>query len=922
MNKKIKLISIFLALAVSLPSFALSANAADVEEINGVPTAFVSGFGRVSYEGKARQAFKNFNEAVSALGEKGGKIVLQGNAETEGFGGGNLTIEGVGSKSTGNVVSVNSADIKLSSDTTLSNIVLKTPENATIFVGSNTFTVNDGFDSYYTEKYVASGDNVISYPAPVSVSSGSFEGESQINLYSGYFKNVSALTSGGNAKGNVSIKLDGASAENVVIGSLSGEAVSDGNIFFDIDNSNIEVLSFGYGKVNGNVILNIGELCKIKEIKNEGVLSVSGDVVAVTNSLCELPSGVADTQIKLSCGKATPVLDKGELLGFSFYDKKGFETKTIIVNGEEKTSENGIFDFTDGVFEVAPKDFIKIRLSADSSYVAGYENGSFLPQNNMTRAEAITTLARLIADETVFKTEISAKYDDVADGAWYSPYIGLFQRLGYLKGLENNGKIMPDSKITRGEFCYLLEGIYPVISSKVSGIKEFSDVPESYPFRSAVSLAGFFGIVGGYEDGTFRPDNLITRAEVVTMVNRMIGRTPAENDVTVFSDTKGHWAKGQINSAACPSTKDGIVMWTNNSTNKFDEYMQYRYSLTNTRVKLETEKKLNVAFIGGSVTAGSGASDMDKTSWRGLTVKWFKDNYPECEINEVNAAIGDSFTKYAVYRMDNDLLCHDYDLLFIEYAINDSPWYSAKQDTETIIYFETLVRRVYEHNPNADIVIVYTFDDKLDRTVPYFPTAAAQEVIAKHYDIPSVNFGRALGNHVGDNPDIEWSDCFKDYVHPNDRGYLYYAAVLTEYLSNALKAENCGSEIAAKVLPEKHTKHELWYDLTMLEANEIDLSLSKNWVLSEDGKKIYPTSEDNELVIKTYGTDICIAAPRAESMYYSVDGGESQLMKMNRKPQTLFENLSDGEHTLRIKAVKTTSIESASIQRVMYNGKK
>lgn len=923
MNKKMRFTSALLALLLTVPNLSMYADAVTVEDIDGVPTVFVSGFGRISYEGKPRQSYKSISEALSALGEKGGKLVLQGNGELTSLDGiGNIEIAGIGVKSTGNIITVKDAVIDLKNDLTLSTVAIKTDKDMLINVGANTFTAGENFDSYYTEKYNANGANAIEYPNPVSVSAGSFEGESVIDLYSGHFGSISAVTGGDTASGNINITLDGVSAESVVIGSLSGDATVNGNVVFNANDTDIGTLAVGDGKINGNVILNFGNAVKAGETASAGKLDVTGKIVAITDTAYALPAGLADIQIKLKYGKASPVYEGTKLLGFAFNDKRGFDTKTVYINGEEKTSETGVFELADGVYEVVPNDSIDIRLSADSSYVAGYEDGTFLPQNNMTRAEAITTLARLIADESKFKPIIKSGYNDVAEDAWYSPYIGLFEKLGYLKGLEDNGNIKPNEKITRGEFCYLISGAFPVVSAKTSGVKEFSDVPEKYPFKDAVSLAGFQGIVGGYEDGTFRPDNLVTRAEVVTMINRMIGRTPSENDVTVFSDTASHWAKGQINAAACPSVKEGVTMWTKNSINKFDEYMQYRYNLTNTKVKLESEKKLNVAFIGGSVTAGSGASIANETSWRGLTMKWFRETYPECEINEVNAAIGDSYTKYAVYRMDNDLLRYDYDLLFIEYAINDSPWYSAKQDTETVIYFETLVRRVYEHNPNADIVIVYTFDDKLDRTVPYFPTAAAQEVIAKHYDIPSVNFGRALGNHIAEDASIKWGDCFTDYVHPNDRGYLYYAAVLTEYLSNALSDENCGTEIKAKALPEQHTKQKLWYDLTMLEADEIDLSLSKNWVLSEDGKKIYPTSEDNELVIKTYGSDICIAAPRAESMYYSVDGGAEQLMKMNRKPQTLFENLSDGEHTLRIRAVKTSSIQSASIQRVMYNGKK
>lgn len=298
-----------------------------------------------------------------------------------------------------------------------------------------------------------------------------------------------------------------------------------------------------------------------------------------------------------------------------------------------------------------------------------------------------------------------------------------------------------------------------------------------------------------------------------------------------------------------------------------------------------------------------------------MTVNWFKRNYPECEINQVNAAIGDSYSKYAIYRLDNDLLCYDYDIVFVEYAINDSNWYSAENDNETIVYFETLIRRIYEHNPKADIVMVYTIDDKLDRKLPYFSTAAAQEKIAALYDIPSVNFGRALADYIGEN-NYKWSDYFSDYVHPNDIGYTYYAVALTEYLDNALRDADKNGSPTDKVLPEPSAE-KLWYNLTMLEANEIDLSESKNWALSEDGMYIVPTSDDNELVLRTKGTDLCIAAPRADVMEYSIDGGAVQTMNMNRKPQTLGKNMADGEHVLKIHAPDHTKLR---IQRLMYNG--
>ncbi len=906
-----KLLCLALACTAIL-SGSLTATA-QVEKIDGEDIAFVSSFGRVSYDGKARTAFKSLSDALGGL-SGGGKIIVQGNSSLETLTQkGDLEIIGTGTKASGNRLTFTSGKIALSHDLSLSNLCIEMPEDGVIVTNGNNFVTSDGFDSYSKEIYSSTSANTIIYPAPVSVSAGSFSGDSEINLLSGKYKTISA----GTGSGDLTLKLDGITADSLVIGADAGGI--SGNLVYDISAASIKAVLSGSGKINGNLTVKLDNKTEFENSDFSKLPEVGGKAVLITDNTANIEKGGFDLHIKLAQGNAEAVFENGAFKGLRFTDKNSLGTKKTLVSGSEMTSDDGVFALSDGSYEISPIPSITLSLRAQSNYVNGYTDGTFLPRDNMTRAEAITTLARLIADENSFRGATLSTFSDVAADAWHTSYIGLFEKLGFLDTIAADSKILPNEKITRGEFCELLYKIYPIISPKLFGMKEFSDVPASYKYRDAVGFAGFMGIVGGYEDGSFRPDNLITRAEVVTMINRMIGRVPADTDVTVFADTDGHWAKGQINAAANPAQKDGVTMWTTKSTNKYDEYMQYRGDLSNTAHKLNVEKKLNVAFIGGSITAGSGApSGMIEThSWRGRTMQYFRETYPDCNINQVNAAIGDSYTKYAVYRMDNDLLRYNFDLVFIEYAINDSPWYSAKQDSETIVYFETLLRRIYEHNPKADVVIVYTIDDKIDRTPDYFPTAAVQEIIAKHYDVPSVNFGRALADHIAEGG-YKWADYFADYVHPNADGHLYYSAVISEYLTEALKASGASASLKDKVLPEKHTKKELWYDLTMLEADEIDLSLSKNWALSDDGKKIYPTDKDNELVIKTYGSDICIASPRDDLMYYSVDGGAEQYMKMNRKPQTLFENLSDGEHTLRIRAEDITKL---SIQRVMYNGK-
>ena len=910
MKRTKKILCLLLACAAVFSSTLTAL--AQIENIDGKDHAYVSSFGRLSYGGKPKTAFKNLNDALNGL-SGGGKVIVQGNYTVDSLlQKGDLEIVGTGTKATGNKLSFPSGKIELTGALSLSNLCIDMPENGTVVTNGNDFKAFDGFDSWSVEKYAASSANTITYPAPISVTAGNFEKSSVIELLSGKYKTISA----GSGNGSLAISASSIIADNIVIGADGANITGD--LSYELCAVKADKLSSAKGKINGNLIVKLDADCEIASFDLSAFPEVSGKAVLVTDAQTKVEKGAFDIHVKLSQGDVSAASENGAFSGLRFSDQNSLGTKKILISGEEKTADNGVFALADGVYEICPVATVELSLNAASSFVNGYEDGTFLPQNNMTRAEAITTLARLIADESAFKGTVTSEFSDVPQNAWHTSYIGLFEKLGFLDTIAEDGKILPNEKITRGEFCELIYKIHPIISKKLYGTKHFSDVKNNYKYVNAVEFAGFAGIVGGYEDGTFRPDNLITRAEVVTMINRMIGRAPAENDVTVFADTNGHWAKAQINAAANPAEKDGITMWTQKNTTKFDEYMQYRGNLANTAYKLGTEKKLNVAFIGGSVTAGSGVpSTMFEThSWRARTMQYLRQAYPDCTINQVNAAIGDSYTKYAVYRADNDLFRYNFDLIFIEYAINDSPWYSAKNDMETVVYFETLLRRIYDHNPNADVVIVYTIDDKIDRTPKYFPTASAQEIIAKHYDVPSVNFGRALADHIAEGG-YKWADYFSDYVHPNEDGHLYYGAVLSEYLTEALK-NSASDALKAKVLPEKHTKKELWYDLTMLEAHEIDLSLSKNWALSDDGKKIYPTDADNELVIKTYGSDICIASPRDDIMYYSVDGGAEQYMKMNRKPQTLFENLTDGEHTLRIRA---EDIKNLEIQRVMYNGK-
>lgn len=184
----------------------------------------------------------------------------------------------------------------------------------------------------------------------------------------------------------------------------------------------------------------------------------------------------------------------------------------------------------------------------NSAYINGYEGNVFKPGNNMTKAEACTIFARLLLGTQEIPSGYKTRFTDVPEGEWYYNAIAYLDETGYFYTIEGD-KYNPDTNITRAEFvelaylsCILSEG------KKVS----FKDVNESSKYYTAIMAAASSGLVNGYGDGTFGPDKTITRAEVVTVINRMLGLVSNATTINkaklekVFGDISSHWAEYQI----------------------------------------------------------------------------------------------------------------------------------------------------------------------------------------------------------------------------------------------------------------------------------------------------------------------------------------------------------------------------------------
>lgn len=191
---------------------------------------------------------------------------------------------------------------------------------------------------------------------------------------------------------------------------------------------------------------------------------------------------------------------------------------------------------------VKPTDKPVIDKNYTKPYAAGYEDGTFLPDNHITRGELAAMIARLSYGDDLPDGIYTASFADVESDAWYNKYIGYLEDLDVLNGYED-GTFRPMNTITRGEISAVITRAQKLEVIPYSG--KFSDVFDTDWAKDYIETLASKNIVGGYEDGTFGPYAPLTRAEAVTIINRVLAPSVAVPTFTPV-DIAGHWAEADI----------------------------------------------------------------------------------------------------------------------------------------------------------------------------------------------------------------------------------------------------------------------------------------------------------------------------------------------------------------------------------------
>ena len=268
-------------------------------------------------------------------------------------------------------------------------------------------------------------------------------------------------------------------------------------------------------------------------------------------------TATADEHGKIDPAAGTVTVPKGESKTFTITPDSGYRIKDVLVDGVsvgavstytfEDVVENHTIHATFArkhtptpstpTVEIPDDDALGLNTDDHFAYIIGYPDGSVQPNGQITRAEATTIFFRLLTEESrsanLTKTN---RYSDVAATSWYNTAVSTLSSMGIITGYPD-GTFRPNAAITRAEFA-AIAARFDNDGDKTAA--KFSDIANHWA-KDEISIAYNNGWITGYPDGTFGPQRDITRAETMTLVNRVLNRQPETADdllpnMTVWTD--------------------------------------------------------------------------------------------------------------------------------------------------------------------------------------------------------------------------------------------------------------------------------------------------------------------------------------------------------------------------------------------------
>ena len=253
-----------------------------------------------------------------------------------------------------------------------------------------------------------------------------------------------------------------------------------------------------------------GNLSKVTYDTTKYILTFTTDRSAVVDYI-----GIAKQDNGEAFPELAPIEDDKPITFQNIYTYKRSHSSGDSGNGGGKKEEKP-------TVEIKDDDALGLNNTDHFAYIVGYGNGEVRPQNSITRAEVAAIFFRLLEDDVRDANYTRQnKFTDVSNDAWYCSAVSTLSAMGIISGYPD-ATFRPNASITRAEFAAIATR-FDVNGDKTPA--SFNDIAGHWA-KDEIAVAANNGWVNGYEDGSFRPQNKITRAETMSLVNRVLNRKP------------------------------------------------------------------------------------------------------------------------------------------------------------------------------------------------------------------------------------------------------------------------------------------------------------------------------------------------------------------------------------------------------------
>jgi lysophospholipase L1-like esterase len=305
--------------------------------------------------------------------------------------------------------------------------------------------------------------------------------------------------------------------------------------------------------------------------------------------------------------------------------------------------------------------------------------------------------------------------------------------------------------------------------------------------------------------------------------------------------------------------------------------------------KADAGDRLNVVFLGGSLTWGAQSTDPTTKSYRAVIARKFEEKYPRAHFRFFDAAIGGTGSQLAAFRLERDVLAHDPDLVFLEFAVNDN---ASEVNSHRLAAYESLVRRLVKRGIPVVQAIFSTKGDYLpgEKRRPLWPK---HKEIAAAYGLPIADAVEHIGKVIESGkatPDDLW-DLPEDGTHPGDAGYALYAEACWNAFQQAVK-----DDFTIKV-PEKMLNADKYMRVARNRLTAIE-SLPKGWEKGRPNRIALAF----DFVCSRWMDDLVIAKPGAEPLRFKFKGSDVLLFGEKTRKSGNFTVRIDGGQPEKISA--------------------